>query len=222
MIGGPFPSWMISASISANLLLVVPLVSAGLNWHLTLAGGYGKARGNWVLSFVLFGAGCYLLAGLESILIHWRSVSRVTQYTFVPVACTQLVLLGFVGMVLFGGMYFMLPKLVGEAWPSERMARAHFWCSAAGVTLYFLSLTVGGLVHGLKMNNPSIDFVSAVKAAIPFLGLSTLALLVLLVGQVIFCAHVWRLLGRHLRAVGAAGCCGWVRAVLSGRKEVQP
>ncbi len=210
LIGGPLPVWMISLSIAMNLLMLVAIVCVGLNWHMTLAGRYDRIKESLTLRFIAFGAACYFIASLEGILLSLRSVSALTEFTYVPFAQTQLFLWGFFAMVAFGGIYYIVPRLTRVDWASAKLVRAHYWCSAAGIGLYFVSLTIGGLVQGIRLNNPEVDFVSAVKSTIPFVGLSTLATLILLAGQL---ALLKNLCSVACPLTAWRNCCSWLRTV---------
>jgi len=44
LIGGPFPAWLISASIVASFMMVVPVITTGINHHFTMKGHFGALR----------------------------------------------------------------------------------------------------------------------------------------------------------------------------------
>jgi cytochrome c oxidase cbb3-type subunit 1 len=96
--------------------------------------------------------------------------------------------------VLFGCLYYIVPRLVQVNWASEGLKRTHFGCSAAGVAIVFLALTFGGISQGWKLANPDVPFLLIVKGTIPFVGMSTLGLLLLLVGQITFALNLSRIL----------------------------
>jgi cytochrome c oxidase cbb3-type subunit 1 len=43
-----------------------------------------------------------------------------------------------VSFILFGAIYFAMPRIVGYEWPYPKLIAAHFWLSAVGFgsTLY--------------------------------------------------------------------------------------
>ncbi len=196
LIGGPLPTWLISVSVAANLLLIVPILAVAINWHWTVEGNYRKAAGDLPLRFILFSAGSYLVAAVTGLLLGVPDISEVTHFTYAEPAQRWLALLGFVGMGLFGSLYYLAPRLAQNDWPSARLARLHFWCSAGGISLLFLALTIGGVIQGIQMNLGTVDFVSLGKVTMPFVGLATLGLLALLVGQIAFAANFGLLLHR--------------------------
>jgi cytochrome c oxidase cbb3-type subunit 1 len=203
LLGGPVPAWMLSASIAANGILLAAILAVGMNWYRTLCGSSGCAVAfqDTSLRYIVFGAACYLLASLEAVLLGTRSVSVVTRFTYVETARTLLVLLGFFGMTALGAIHFIVPRLLQSAWPSARLVRVNFLCTAVGSALIFLALTAAGLVQGFKLNDPPVPVVDAIKATTPFLGLATLGFLLVLAGQVAFLVNFGRLLMRVVAPV---------------------
>ena len=189
LVGGPLPAWMISSSLAANVIMIVPLLAVGLNWWLTLSGQTQSPKQDVVMRFVRFAALSYLLSGALRIVTGLRPVSEVTQFTYVSVGVTWLALLGFFGMASFAGIYYIVPRLTRVEWPSAKKIRLHYLCSAGGVALLVISLGLAGVNQGLKLNLGTGDFIGVTKSLVPLLGLSTLGLALLLMGQLIFLAN---------------------------------
>src|SRR6266536_1287953 len=185
---------MSSVTIPANVCLLVPVLSNGLNWHLTNAGNVEAGKKDLVLRFVLFGAACYLLNGLLGAVMALPSVTAVTNLTYAVVGRNCLALHGFIGMVFFGCLYYVVPRLLQAPWPNEKWIRLHFVSSAAGVALLWLALTAGGVLQGLRLADANVPFLIVLKGTIPFVGLSTFGLFLLLVGQLAFAANFVQLL----------------------------
>lgn len=197
LTGGPLPRWTYSASSAANLLIICALICIGMNWHYTLAGQYSRIRGNVTFQFIAFSAFGFLLATAEGVLIGLREVSAVTHFTYVPLARTFLALFGFLAMALFGSVYYIVPRLTLAGWPRAGWVRVHFWCSAVGITVIYLSLTVGGLIQGIQWNNPAVQPVAVLRPTIPFVGMATTGFLVLLIGQLLYGANLWLVLRQN-------------------------
>ncbi len=194
LIDGPIPRWMSSVTIAANVCLLVPLLSNGLNWHRTNAGNIEAGKKDLVLRFVLFGIACYLLHGLLGAALALPSVNGVTNLTYAVVGRNDLALHGFIGMVFFGCLYYIVPRLVRMPWPNEKWIRLHFVASAAGVAILWIALSAGGVLQGFRLADASVPFFTVLKGTIPFIGLSTLGLLLLLAGQLAFVANFAQLL----------------------------
>lgn len=216
LIGGPVPKWMPAVSTASNVCLLVAVASNAWNWRLTCSAACGTGnRDAWkkdsVLKFVIFGALAYIVHGIAAALMSLPTIASVTNFTYAVVARNNLALHGFVGMVLFGSLYYIIPRLAQVNWPSESSIRVHFGCSVAGVALLFLGLGAGGVLQGLKLASPEIPFMDVVRGTVPFVGLSTLGVLLLLVGQLAFLSNFLKLLCGLIKPLAGsfcAECCG--------------
>ncbi len=83
-------------------------------------------------------------------LISFRSMARYLHFTEVSSAYSHLGLYAFFTMVMFGSMYYIVPRLVGREWRYASLIKLHFWASAYGVMLMILMLFVGGIVQGSR------------------------------------------------------------------------
>ncbi len=81
-------------------------------------------------------------------MISLRSVARYVHFTEASIAYSHLGLYAFFTMVMFGSMYYIVPRLVGREWRYASLIKLHFWASAYGIGLMALMLLVGGLVQG--------------------------------------------------------------------------
>jgi cytochrome c oxidase cbb3-type subunit 1 len=185
LLGGPVPAWLASTGTAANLLLLVPILCAGLNWWQTLRGAPVDYRTNSTLRFILVAAGSYLVANLLGVMLAIRQVSAFTHLTYLEGAQVKLALFGFVAMALLGGVRYIVPRILHGPWPSEKRVLAHFWCSSAGIALVFVALLLGGAFQAFALSQAATPFIHAVRGTVPFIGLSTLGELLLLAGQLL-------------------------------------
>lgn len=216
LIGGPVPKWMPAVSTVSSVCLLAAIASNLCSWHLTYAaardaGNPDAWKKNSVLKFIFFGALAYAAHGVTAALMSFASVASITNFTYAVVARNNLMLHGFIGMVLFGSLYYIIPRLAQVSWPSESSIRVHFGCTVAGVALMFLGLGAGGVLQGLKLANAEIPFMDVVRGTVPFVGLSTLGVLLLLIGQLAFLSNYVGLLRGLIRPMVnafCAECCG--------------
>jgi cytochrome c oxidase cbb3-type subunit 1 len=195
LIGGPVPAWMLSVGIFANVLLAVPILGLG-SVIIKTASQADKSRIVEPLAcrFICFGATCFIVASLLNILMGLPIVALVTHLTLFEIARNLLALYGFISMVLFGSVYYILPRLTHVLWPSARLANLHFTTSVIGVAIIVVALGIGGIIQGLRMNLNTTDMVSVSKGTVPFIGMSLLGLLILLAGQIFFVKNIFGLL----------------------------
>ena len=150
----------------------------------------------------MFGTFCYLLAGVLRALNGLPSGAAVTQFTHFNTALAWLNLYGFFAMVMFGAIYFIVPRLMQMEFPVAAWVRMHFLASAVGGVLYVMPLFIGGLMQGAALNDKTKPFVEVVKSTLPFVGLSTLGLLLVAVGNAALFANLVKMLVQCCRE-----CC---------------
>ena len=189
LVDGPFPAWMITASIAATILTMIPVATVGLNHHMTMQGYFPVMRYSPTLRFTVFGAMAYTVFSIVGLLISLRSTARYFHFTEASVAYTHLGLYAFFTMIMFGSMYYIVPRLVGREWRYATLIKLHFWASAYGIGLMSVMLFVGGLTQGASQNDPSLPFIESVQSALPYLRGRTLAALLLTASHFIFAYH---------------------------------
>ena len=80
LVDGPFPAWMITASIAATILTIIPVATVGLNHHMTMRGYFPLMRYSPTLRFTVFGAMSYTVFSLIGVLISLRSMASYVQF----------------------------------------------------------------------------------------------------------------------------------------------
>jgi len=186
LIGGPLPAWMVSASVAASVMMFVPVVAAAINFHLTMSGHFDALKWSPTLRFTVFGAMTYTVVSLQGASMSIPSLNAVTHFTDYTVGHSHLGMYGFFSMMMFGAMYYIVPRLVGWEWPSATMIRWHFWLVAGGVLLMASSLTIGGFLQGLALYDPTVSFRSSLDYATPFRWLRGISGVLLLAGHLVF------------------------------------
>src|SRR2546425_1578576 len=169
LIDGPFPAWMITASIAATILTIIPVATVGLNHHMTMQGYFPLMRYSPTLRFTVFGAMSYTVFSVVGLLISLRSVASYVNFTQASVAYSHLGLYAFFTMVIFGSMYYIVPRLVGREWRYASLIKLHFWSSTYGVGLMVLMLFAAAIAQGSAMEDPSLTFSESVESVLPYL-----------------------------------------------------
>jgi len=203
LIGGPYPAWLISVSIVASLMMLIPVVTVAVNHHFTMRGSFGALRTSPTLRFVVFAAMSYTIVSVQGSLTAIRAVSRVTHFTHYTVAHAHMGMYAFVTMMLFGAMYYMMPRLIGKEWPSRWLIRIHFWGCALGVLHYWIILSIGGIKQGLWMLDPSVPFLDIVQRMLPYLEQRSWAGVAMTTGHIAFAiSFIWLLMSKSNQDTG--------------------
>jgi cytochrome c oxidase cbb3-type subunit 1 len=205
LIGGPVPTWAVTLSIVHSVMMVIPVLSVAVNHHMTVARHWRLLMYSPTLRFVTVGAMLYTAASVQGSLEALRSVNAVTHFTHYTVAHAHLGAYGFFAFVMFGSVYFIMPRVTGREWPYPRAIAAHFWLVFAGFVVYFWPLTIGGWLQGLAMLDPERPFMESVLITQPYLVARSVGGSLMTLGHFVFVAHALLiLLGSGARKPGAA------------------
>ncbi len=189
LIGGPFPAWMISASVVASVMMFVPVITVAINHHMTMQGHFGALQWSPTLRFTVFGAMSYTIVSFQGSLMAIPTLNQITHFTHYTIGHSHLGLYAFFTMMMFGAMYYIIPRLVGWEWPSANLIRWHFWLAAIGILIMVGALTFGGIIQGLALYDPAVNFMNSLFFASPWLWVRSFSGLLLTAAHVIFAVH---------------------------------
>ena len=97
-------------------------------------------------------------------------------------------------MIIFGAVYFALPKISGREIPIGAKS-FHFWTSTFGVLLLLLAYLIGGLTHGVLAGQPLLPWSSSVINSLqPYFLITKVAFVILAFSQLVFVVNVWRVI----------------------------
>jgi len=191
-IGGPFPAWMVTMGIVANVLALIPVLAIAANFHVTTR-STNKAS-NLVFRFVTLGAMIFTFYGFEAAANSLRTLGQFTEFTLVVLGQNHLFLYGFCSLTLFGAIYYLLPRLLGKPIIFEGIAYFHFWITIVGLVLLWFDLTIGGLIQGFGLQDAKVTMDSISDLLRPFLVFQSLAALIIFAGNLTFAAAVTSIL----------------------------
>jgi len=115
-------------------------------------------------------------------------------------ASTLLNYYGFFGMIMFGAIYVIMPRLLGVELPWPKLLRAHFWLSVAGILLVVLPLALAGIFEVISLSDARTPFLTVMHSTLTFFRVSTMGDLLLLIGHVLFLTNIGGLVAGFYRA----------------------
>jgi cytochrome c oxidase cbb3-type subunit 1 len=186
LVGGPLPTWLVTVSIVASVMMVVPVMAVAVNHHLTTVNHFSMLRYSPTLRFVVFGSMCYTAVSFQGAAESIRSLSEIWHFTHYTVGHAHLGVYGFLSMILFGAMYYIVPRLAKWEWPYPGLIKAHFWTSSIGIAIYVIALSIGGWIQGLGLNDAGIPFMDVVDSTKPYLWARTIGGVLMTIGHLIF------------------------------------
>lgn len=196
LIGGPIPVWLQTAGIVGSVMMVIPVVVTAINHHFTVVGHVSDVWRSPTLRFVVFGAISYTAVSLIGSLMALRDVNVITHFTHFTVGHAHHGVYAFFTMIMYGAVYFMLPRLIYREWPSAALIRVHFWCCALGIGMMVVTLSVGGWIQGLQLNamdeggSPLYSFLEVMENTVPWLVGRSVSGMLLTLGHIAFAINV--------------------------------
>jgi cytochrome c oxidase cbb3-type subunit 1 len=189
LIGGPVPTWAVTISIVHSVMMVIPVLAVAVNHHTTVAGHWRLLLLSPTLRFVVLGAIMYTFASVQGSMEALRSVNTITHFTHYSVAHAHMGVYGFYSFVMFGAIYFILPRITGWEWPHPTAIATHFWLAFIGFGIYFWPLTIGGWLQGLAMLDVTRPFMESVAITEPYLVARSVGGTMMTLGHLVFATH---------------------------------
>ncbi|MEI6712359.1 MAG: cbb3-type cytochrome c oxidase subunit I [Verrucomicrobiota bacterium] len=186
--GGPIPLWLQSVSAAATILLLVPVAGSVFNL-LTTASSSPLTKVSPAANFTRFGLVVFVSAAALSAISSFRSVSFAVHFTLFPMGVKLLLLQGFVGMVVFGAIYFIMPRLSGCEWISSSLIKIHFLCAAYGAAMGGAMLVLSGTFAGIDLADSGVAFSQSMQSSAFFYWGRTLSFALLGIAYAAFTLH---------------------------------
>lgn len=186
LVGGPLPTWLQTISIVASVLMVIPVMAVAVNHHMTTIGHFKMLRESMVLRFTVFGAMCYTAVSLQGSLEAIRGFQQVAHFTHYTIGHAHLGVHAFLTMILFGAMYYIVPRVACWDWPRPAFIKVHFWVTGTGVLLYTIATCTGGWWQGLVLSMSARPFIDSTVLVKPFLAARTGSGILMGIGHFLF------------------------------------
>jgi len=169
------PNWSQTLGMVFSLMLIAPSWGGMLNGLLTLRGAWDRVRTDPILKFMVVAISFYGMSTLEGPIMAIRGVNALSHYTDWTIGHVHSGALGWVGMISFGMIYWVVPQLWQREWALPTWINAHFWLATLGIVFYIVPMWVGGVTQGLMwraFNELGMlkypDFTETVMALKPF------------------------------------------------------
>jgi cytochrome c oxidase cbb3-type subunit 1 len=122
--------------------------------------------------------------------------------------CKLLLVYSFFSMVMFGAIYYIVPRLVGREWGSVGLIQAHFWGSAYAGSVAILLLVFSGVASGLALSDSGASFWQASQIGQLYYVGHSVAMFFLVLTHLIFAFHFGLMLFRLGRPAGRPAVFG--------------
>ena len=200
------PDWAQTLGMVFSVMLWMPSWGGMINGLMTLNGAWDKIRTDPILRMFVMSLAFYGMSTFEGPMMAIKSVNSLSHYTNWTIGHVHSGALGWNGMVTFGALYYMTPRLWGRSrMYSLRMVNWHFWLATLGIVFYTSSMWVAGITQGLMWREYGADgylvnsFADAVAAIHPMYVLRVMGGLFYLSGAIVMTTNIWRTILGHLR-----------------------
>ena len=192
------PDWASTLGMVFSIVLWMPSWGGMINGLMTLSGAWDKLRTDPIIRMMVVSIGFYGMSTFEGPMMSIRAVNSLSHYTDWTIGHVHSGALGWNGMITFGALYFLVPRL----WNRERLyslslVNWHFWLATIGIVLYAASMWVTGIMEGLMWREVDAQgflvnsFADTVAAKFPMYVVRALGGVLYLVGGIIMCYNLW-------------------------------
>ncbi len=193
------PDWAQTLGMTFSIMLWMPSWGGMINGLMTLSGAWDKLRTDPVIRMMVVSVGFYGMATFEGPMMSIKTVNALSHYTDWTIGHVHSGALGWNGMITFGALYYLVPKLwQREGLYSLRLVSWHFWLATIGIVLYAASMWVTGIMEGLMWREVDAQgflvnsFADTVAAKFPMYVVRSLGGALFLAGAVIMCYNLWK------------------------------
>lgn len=201
LAGAPIPYFLPYVGAAATILIFIPAIVSASNLIRTSLGDPETMAHSPSLRFTLTGIVGLLILGVASVVLNLPgSTLPLTQFSISGYGFEILALYGFFSFVMFGAIYFIVPRVTRREWLSRRMIKWHFFLSVYGVIAVAFAALFGGLLQGGAQENYKQPWINAMAQAYPYAISITIAWFFVLISNVFFFLHLllmWLRLGRR-------------------------
>jgi len=192
------PDWASTLGMVFSIVLWMPSWGGMINGLMTLSGAWDKLRTDPIIRMMVISVGFYGMSTFEGPMMSIRAVNSLSHYTDWTIGHVHSGALGWNGMITFGALYFLVPRLWNrEGLYSLRLVSWHFWLATIGIILYAAAMWVTGIMEGLMWREVDANgflvnsFSDTVAAKLPMYVVRGLGGVLYLLGGIIMCYNLW-------------------------------
>ena len=191
------PDWASTLGMLFSVMLWMPSWGGMVNGLLTLRGAWHKVTEEPVLKFFVVAITAYGMSTFEGPMLSVKSVNALAHYTDWIIAHVHTGALGWNGLLTFGMIYWLAPRLFQAPLHSKKLAEVHFWIATFGILLYVASIYSAGITQGLmwrafdetgRLAYP--DFVETVMKLMPMYWVRVAGGSLYIIGSLIFLYNI--------------------------------
>ena len=192
------PNWAQSLGVVFSVMLIFPSWGGMINGLLTLRGAWDRVRDDVILKFMVVAVTAYGMATFEGPMLSLKNVSAIAHYTDWIVAHVHVGALGWNGMLTFGILYWLIPRIFDTKLYSKKLANNHFWLGTLGIIFYAVPMYWAGFTQSsmwkqfTESGQLKYTFLETVTYLKPFFFMRSLGGTLYLVGALLMVYNIYK------------------------------
>jgi cytochrome c oxidase cbb3-type subunit I/II len=191
------PNWAQSLGVVFSFTLIFPSWGGMINGLLTLRGAWDKVREDVILKFMVVAVTAYGMATFEGPMLSLKNVNAISHFTDWTIAHVHVGGLGWNGMLTFGIIYWLIPRIFRTELHSKPMANMHFWISTLGIIFYAVPMYWAGFKQSLmwkeftEAGQLKYQFLETVTQLQPFFAMRAFGGTLFFLGSLLMVYNIW-------------------------------
>jgi len=201
LAGAPIPYFIPYLGAAATILFFVPAFTAAINILRTAFADMETVNNSPTLRFSIAGVFGLIVMAFAAVFLNLpNSTLPLTQFSLSGYGFEILALYAFFSFVMFGAIYFIVPRVTSREWLSSRLIKMHFFFSLYGIVTIAIMAIFGGLMQGHGQEKWEQPWIEVSLFARPYAWMTTIAWCFILFSNIFFFLHLtfmWLRLGRR-------------------------
>jgi cytochrome c oxidase cbb3-type subunit I len=190
LMSAPLPEWLKSFASVEGVLILVPAIAFVTNILMTMQGKWYMFVENIEVRFTVTGCLLAIPLNMQGGFQQTRAINWYIHGTGWIVAHAHLALLGFSTFIEVASVYFGLQTLMKRKLYSITLANLHFWLLLIGFSVYWVSMTIAGLIQGAGKIY-EVPYIDVVIAEHPYMIARWLGGTMVFTGNVLWLYNMW-------------------------------
>jgi cytochrome c oxidase cbb3-type subunit I/II len=196
------PNWAQSLGVVFSFMLIFPSWGGMINGLLTLRGAWDKVREDVILKFMVVAVTSYGMSTFEGPMLSLKSINAVAHFTDWIIAHVHVGGLGWNGMLTFGILYWLIPKMYKTELYSKKWANAHFWLATLGILFYAIPMYWAGFQQAEMWKDFTgsgqlkYQFLETVTYMRPFYAMRSIGGVLYLAGAILAMVNIFKTIGQ--------------------------
>jgi cytochrome c oxidase cbb3-type subunit 1 len=190
IMSSPLPEWLKSFASVEGVLILVPAIAFVSNLLLTMHGKWRYFVDNIEIKFTIAGVLLAIPLNMQGGFQQTRAINWYIHGTGWIVAHAHLALLGFSTFLEAAAVYYGLQYILRRKLYSLTLANFHFWFLLIGFSIYWISMTIAGLIQGAGKIY-EVPYIDVVIAEHPYMIARWVGGTMVFTGNLVWLYNMW-------------------------------